>query len=195
MVDLSRLQPLIVPADYVGLAGWDLPYRSLPNPAFVLTWVDFGEAMTYLTREEFEALEAASPQWPQQALDNARQTQWFHRQHMPAEAGGVDWIAFLNDEDAISSSKVLLQWELARIFPEGYLVGIPDRACGLVVSAQCTGEALAHVREMMKNLHAGATTPMSPHLYPSADFALPSAWVAPAPEDPASAAILGLFGK
>jgi hypothetical protein len=195
MVDLNHLQPLVVPAEYVGLAGWDLPHVLLPNPAFVLTWVEFGEGLAYLTREEFEWLNATTPQWPQRALDNVRQTQWFHRQHKEAEAGGVDWIAFVNDEDTSSSSKILLQWELKAIFPEGYLVGIPDRACGVVVSARCSGEALTQVRDLMVQMYATATTPMSPHLYPSADFLIPDDWSTPIPDDPTSVAILSLFRK
>lgn len=135
------------------------------------------------------------PQWPQRALNNVRQTEWFHRQHKHGQAGGLDWIAFLNDDETSSSSKVLLQWELSRIFPEGYLVGIPDRACGLIVSAHCSGEALTQVRDLMAQMHATATTPMSPQLYPSSDFHLPDAWAVPMAEDPTPAAILALFGK
>jgi hypothetical protein len=195
MVDLNRLQPLIVPAEYVGLAGWDLPHAPLPNPAFVLTWVEFGEGLTYLTREEFDELEATAPQWSQRALDNVRQTEWFHRQHKQNEAGALEWIAFVNDEDTSSSSKIMLQWELNSIFPEGYFVGIPDRACGLVVSAQCSGKALAEVRDLVAQMHATATTPMSPHLYPSSDFRIPDDWAIPIDRDPTTAAILALFKK
>ncbi|RYU81827.1 hypothetical protein [Hymenobacter persicinus] len=195
MVDLNRLQPLIVPAAYVQLNGWDLPHSPLPNLAFVVTWVEFEEGLTYLTREEFEELEATAPGWPQRALDNVRQTQWFHRQHKHGQAGELDWIAFLNDDDTSSSSKVLLQWELSRIFPEGYLVGIPDRACALVVSAHCTGDALTQVRELMAQMYATATTPMSHELYPSSDFQVSDAWAAPIADDPTPGAILALFEK
>ena len=195
MVDLTRLQPLIVPAEYVGLASWDLPHARLPNPAFVVTWVDFGEGLTYVTREQVAALDAADPHWPRRALDNVRQPKWFDRQRKVSATGTLEWMAFVNDEDTSSSSKVLLQWELSRIFPEGYLVGIPDRACGLVVSAQCTEEALRQVRDLLAQMHATATTPMSPHLYPSSDFHVPDAWAVPVAEDPTPAAILALFGK
>ncbi|WP_046242293.1 hypothetical protein [Hymenobacter terrenus] len=195
MVDLRHLQPLIVPAEYVQLNNWDLPHLPLPNPAFLLTWVAFGEGLTYLTRDEYVELEAASAQWPQQALDNVRQTQWFHRQSKESETGALEWIAFVNDEDTCSSSKVLLQAELRRIFPEGYWIALPDRACGLVVSTQCTGEALTDVQNLVAHMHAAATTPMSPLLHPSADFQLPEQWAAPLAGDPTFAAILALFEK
>lgn len=195
MVNLRYVQPLIVPAEYVRLQNWDLPHLPLPNPAFLLTWVEFEEGLTYLTREEYLALEATSPQWQQQALDNVRQTKWFHHQSKTSEAGDLEWIAFVNDEDTSSSSKVLLQAELGRIFPQGYLIGIPDRACALVISTQCTGEAFAQVQDLIAQMHASAVTPMSPLLYPSADFQVPEAWAAPIPGDPTFAAILCLFDE
>ncbi|MDO7849856.1 hypothetical protein Q5H92_26080 [Hymenobacter sp. M29] len=193
MVDLRHLQPLIVPAEYVQLGNWDLPHLPLPNPAFLLTWVEFGEGLIYLTRDEYSELELASPQWQQHALDNVRQTQWFHQQSKESEAGELEWIAFVNDEDTCSSSKILLQVELKRIFPQGYLIGLPDRACALAVSTQCTEDALMQVQELIAQMHASATTPMSPLLHPSTDFQVPEAWAAPLTGDPTSAAILALF--
>jgi hypothetical protein len=193
MVDIKCLQPMIVPADYVQLNNWDLPHFPLPNPAFLLTWVEFEEGLTYLTRDEYSELELTSLQWQQQTVDNVRQTQWFHQQSKKSESGELEWIAFVNDEDTISSSKVLLQEELKRIFPQGYLIGIPDRACALVVSTQCTGDALTQVQELIAGMHDSATTPMSPLLHSSTDFQIPEAWAVPFANDHTSAAILDLF--
>jgi len=193
-MELSRLQPIIVPAEYYELSSWDLPHVALPNKEFILTWVDYAEAMLYLDRAAYDELEAAIPGWQQQTFDNVRQTEYFHRHHK-GEEHTPEWIAFLNDEDTISSSKVLLQYEINRIFPEGYRIAIPDRACGIIVSNLCSAETLREVQLMVENMYESATTPMSPQLYPSSDFQLPAAWVQPFQTDETSKAILHLFEK
>lgn len=196
MVELTRLQPLIVPAAYYEAGGWDLPHIALPNQEFILTWVeDRGDAITYLTRAAFDELNASTIDWQRQALDNVRQSHYFHRHYGGMTETQPDWLAFLNDEDVISSSKVLLQFELSRVFPKGYYIAIPDRACGIVVASHCSEESLSEVRQMIERMYAGATTPMSPKLYPAADFQLPTSWSDPAKDDSTSAAILALFDK
>ncbi|WP_324670569.1 hypothetical protein [Hymenobacter sp. GOD-10R] len=196
MVELTRFQPLIVPAAYYETGNWDLPHVLFPNREFILTWVeDDGKAIMYLDRDTFDNLNTSKVGWQQQALDNIRQSNYFHRHYKGATKTQPDWIAFLNDEDVISSSKVLLHFELSRIFPEGYYVAIPDRACGIIVSSQCSGEILVEVQQMIERLYNDATTPMSPNLYPAADFQLPTGWSEPLKGDSTSAAILSLFGS
>ena len=177
MLDIRNLHPLIVPRSYIEGTDWDLPHVSLPNQQFILTWVEYREAMVYLDRATYNELEASGREWQRQSFDNVRQAAPFCQHQKENESGKVEWIAFVNDEDTISSSKVLLQPELHLLFPEGYRVAIPDRACGLVISDHCVGEALAQVKQLVENMYAGATTPMVPDLYPAADFGLPTAWL------------------
>ncbi|NMS92077.1 hypothetical protein HGQ85_19560, partial [Clostridioides difficile] len=118
--------------------------------------------------------------WQQQALDNVRQSAYFHRYRKDnVVTGQPEWIAFLDDEDTISSSKVLLHYELERIFPSGYSVIIPDRACGIVVSNECSDETLAEVVQMVRNMYSSASTPMSQTFFSSSAFALPTEWTLP----------------
>jgi len=177
MVNPASLHPLIVPLEYIEDGSWDLPHLPLPNDEFIMCWVEYSEAMVYLDRAGYDELENSGLPWQQQALENVRQSAYFHqyRKDNPA-TGQPEWIAFLNDEDTISSSKVLLRFELERIFPAGYSVVIPDRACGIVVSNECSDETLGEVVQMVNGMYANATTPMSTTFFDSSSFAVPAPW-------------------
>ncbi|WP_400190940.1 hypothetical protein [Hymenobacter sp. B81] len=193
MIDVAHLHPLIVPREYIESGSWDLPHVALPNQAFILTWVSYGEVMVYLDRAEFDELESSGHPWQRQALENVRQTKYFQRYHQHDADGKLAWVAFVNDDDTISSSKVLLAHELSQLFPEGYHLAIPDRACGVVVSNACSDDALREVVRMIEQMHDGANTPMSPQLYPATDFQLPTKWTIPDPGADISAAIVDQF--
>jgi hypothetical protein len=193
MPEEVKLHPLLITKEYLETGVWDLPHVALPNDEFLLTWVNYDEAITYLSRDEYQDLETSKPNWQQDSFDNVRQTRYFHHYQQQNESGKLEWLAFLNDEDTISSSKVLLWFELSRLFPEGYHVAIPDRACGVVVSNTCSDDALQQVIQLIEQMYADASIPMSAKLYPSMDFQLPSNWAMPKADDSTSAAILNLF--
>ncbi|MBX0289677.1 hypothetical protein K3G63_04465 [Hymenobacter sp. HSC-4F20] len=193
MIKPEFLHPLIVPREYIENSTWDLPHLPLPNDEFILCWVEYSEAMVYLDRDGYNELNQSGLNWQQQALDNVRQSAYFHRYRKDnVVTGQPEWIAFLNDEDTISSSKVLLHYELERIFPSGYSVVIPDRACGIVVSNECSDETLAEVVQMVRNMYNGASVPMSQTFFSSSAFALPTEWTLPL-EKETTTLILQLF--
>ena len=85
----------------------------------------------------------------------------------------------MNEEDAVSSSKVLLHPELSKLFPEGYDVGIPNRVVGFVVSKTCPEEERNKVAEMVASMYEMHGSPMSTELFDSSDFLLPEQLRAP----------------
>src|SRR6266699_1550302 len=64
------------------------------------------------------------------------------------------------NDDGLGSSRLLLTDELARQFPEGYLVALPDRSCGLAISKRLGWNEHREVEAMVADMHKGATTPM-----------------------------------
>ncbi len=194
MASIDVLHPLIVPRDYTLHDEWDLPYWEFFNGSpFVVCWVEYGEAMLYLDRKGYNDLQQSGLAWQQLAVDHVRQSAYFnHYRHDNETTGEVEWIAFVNDEDTISSSKVLLQYEVEKIFRNGYEVAIPDRACGVVLSKTCRTETRHQVQQMVHSMYAKATVPMSPDLFDAAEFRLPADWVLPLHEEP-TGSILKLF--
>jgi hypothetical protein len=193
VINPESLHPLIVPREYIEGSAWDLPHLPLPNDEFILCWVEYGEAMVYLDRAGYNELEQSGVNWQQQAIENVRQSAFFHQYRKDdAVTGQPEWIAFLNDEDTISSSKILLHYELEKIFPTGYSVVIPDRACGIVVSNECSDETLDALVEMVGGMYTGASTPMSQAFFESSAFALPPDWTLPIDKE-TTGLILQLF--
>lgn len=181
-MELDYLFPLIVPGSYVSETSWDLPHHPLPNKNFILTWVSFqaDEAMVYLTREEYQTLEATHPSWQQVALDNLRHStaedeSLYTHVKLSDEERRIIFLAFMH-QDGIGSSRLLLAPEWNQAFPNGYYLALPDRSCGLLVPADITAAELAYVQEFVSTMYQGATTPMSDQLHPSTDFSVSPAW-------------------
>jgi hypothetical protein len=184
-MELDYLFPLIVPSSYVSETTWDLPHYQLPNKDFILTWVSFkaDEAVVYLTREEYQALEATQPGWQRVALDNLRHSttedeSFYTHIKVSDDERHIIFLAFMH-QDGIGSSRLLLAPEWSQAFPNGYYLALPDRSCGLLVPHWVTAAELADVQALVSNMHTGATIPMSDQLYPSMDFTLPAPWTEP----------------
>ena len=193
-MNLDYLYPLIVPRSYVTESVWDLPHHPFPHDDFILTWVlfDADDAMIYLTREDYEYMDAQYPCWQQTAMENMRHSlgeseNIYTQFKLSADSRNIISLAFMH-QDGIGSSRVLLADELRRAFPTGYALALPDRSCGLIVPQDVTAEELAGVRALVETMYEDATTPMSGALHTPADFALPAAWTQPA--DPAFSRVL-----
>ena len=184
-MELRNLYPLIVPADYVTGSGWDLPHHPLSNKSFILTWVQFEpeEAMTYLTRGEYQILQARHPGWQQQSIENLRhslaETENLYTHVKLSEDGQhILFLAFMH-EDGLGSSRLLLATEWTQAFPDGYSLALPDRSCGVLVPHSSTATEIEEVQQLVRSMYQGVTVPMSDQLYARADFALPTSWTTP----------------
>lgn len=186
----SLRYPLLVPSSYVSDTTWDLPHHPLPHKDFILTWVSFeaDEAMTYLTRAEYQSLEATQPGWQRVAVDNLRHSlaeseSLYTHAKVSEDARRVVFLAFMH-QDGIGSSRLLLTPEWSQAFPNGYYLALPDRSCGLLIPHGVPAAELADTQQLIESLYEGATVPMSDQLYTSADFALPATWTTPLATEP-----------
>lgn len=163
-MNFDRIRPLIVPAEYVS-AGVPAAYVALASPDLALTWVELAvrATMTYVTPARAAEWERTDAGWRVKGLDAMRRaddgTLWTHEKR--GERGELAWIGMMH-EDGLGSSRLLLEAELQRTFPEGYLVALPDRSCGMAISR--TKANLDEVSAMVKQMHEGATIPMIPDL-------------------------------
>lgn len=62
------------------------------------------------------------------------------------------------------------------MFPEGYLLALPDRSCGMVISKSMKLPELGEVKAMVARMYESATTPMSRRLYEPEELAVPAEW-------------------
>ena len=141
--------------------------------------------MTYITPEIFTELNDNHKGWQQKSFENLRhsiteQENFFTHQNQ-TDDGELKFLGFLH-EDGIGSSRILLNYELAKALPGGYHVALPDRSCGLVVPRYIGKNPLKEVKKLAKKMHKDATTPMSSELHPSENFSLPGDWLIPIDE-------------
>jgi hypothetical protein len=170
----EHVRPLIVPAEYVEV-GVPAVFDPLPAPDLVLTWVELPHAhtMVYVTPARAAEWNSAHPRWRQLAVEAMRRADrgrvWTHEKR--ADDGTLEWVAMMHD-DGLGSSRLLLEPELRRAFPDGYLVALPDRSCGMAISRHAA--RLADVRAMVAGMQAKATTPMIPDLREPAQLSSPT---------------------
>jgi hypothetical protein len=130
-MNLDNIQPMIVPRSY----GTKMPHIEVGNKNFVVCWVHCSaESLAYILEKEFNELNNFNPNWKRIATDNLRKGDYFQKYTETNSNGELIMLCFINDLDAISSSKILLSPELNRIFPEGYWVATPNRVVGYVIS-------------------------------------------------------------
>src|SRR5688572_10681217 len=175
---IENLFPLIVPSSYLD-TGWDLPNQKFPIAEFILTWVEFegSYSMTYLTEIEYRDINSSISNWQRRSFENLRNSgQYFHTHSKVRDnADHLIYLSFLN-EDGIGSSRILLNMELAKGFPNGYYLAFPDRSCGLAISKDITDEELKETQLLIGRMFKNATTPMTGEIYSSKDFALHTKW-------------------
>lgn len=131
------------------------------------------DSNSYILRAEYQQLEAYQKNWQSIAVENLRKTAHFNQYSGKDDQGKLLWLAFMNEEDAVSSSKVLLEPELSRLFPEGYQIGVPNRVVGFAVSKGCPTLEKKKVKEMVESMYGMHGLPMSKALFDSSDFLLP----------------------
>lgn len=162
--NFQHVRPLIVPAEYAEV-GVPASFDQLPAPDLLLSWVELpdAETMLYVTPARAAEWDGAEPAWRRIALGAMRAADdgrvWTHEKR--DESGALVWVAMMHD-DGLGSSRLLLSEELHRAFPDGYLIALPDRSCGMAI-ARAT-PALEDVRGLVADMYQGATTPMIPDL-------------------------------
>lgn len=187
-MNLSEIQPLIVPSSYLD-SGFDWPHEKLGTEDLIVCWVRLQpDALMYILRPEIEALDAFEKDWRRIGVDNLRHATYFHTHNQRNQDGKTQWIAFMNEEDALSSSKILLAPELSGIFPEGYKVSTPNRAVAFAISAECDPVHAMEVMDLTYQMFEKDGTPNSRKIYESAEIELPENLVSPL--DPALTAII-----
>ena len=139
--------------------------------------------MTYITEENFAELNQKNEGWQQQAFENLRHSitereNFFTHQVQTENNKEIKFLAFLHT-DGIGSSRILLDNELSKAFPDGYYVALPDRSCGLVTPKSLDNKHLEEVKKLVTDMCKDATIPMSPELHLTENFLLPKEWLMP----------------
>jgi tetratricopeptide (TPR) repeat protein len=171
-VDTSRLLPVFVPASLCSKV-WCGPYYRLRNLDFGLTWCVLldGGVISYVNHQQQAYWEAQGIDWQRLALCNLMER--------GKEKGAITVLNNPDGEvlaiqfrfsDGLGSSHLIRRALLAKQFPKGYRVALPDRNYGLAFSAELGSDDLAVMQKIVCRWHDKGPMRLAPGTYDPDDL-------------------------
>ena len=166
--EIADLFPVFVPASFFEPGNWPGPYESLGIPGLGLTWavLQSHQTMIYIDHLVQKHWEGEGIPWRERAVENVQRQSlpniWTHE--FPREDGSLFAVVMMHP-DGVGPSRLLLRESLERLFPEGYLVALPEMSCGVAVSKTATGAELAKMKGVVDNCFQNGTRPLVPGMH------------------------------
>jgi hypothetical protein len=165
---LSRLLPVFAPAAGIGTARCPGPYAVLEAHGILLTWAVLlpGDALQPLHSAIQQAWDAQGIDWKARALQNLRELS-----PPPLATGallrddGDTWLISLKYSDGLGASRLLLHDELARVFPAGYQVALPESNRAYAFARHLDREDMDTVQNLVRRSYSASARPLSPELF------------------------------
>jgi len=166
----DRILPVIVPRTYFQYGNWPGYYKLLRHPQLAITWAETNEpgSMVYVNIEDHKKLEASGQSVHELAMQNLRRAGTLTT-HEKIVDGEVIFRAMMH-KDGLGTSRLLLLPELAHLFPNGYVCGIPERSCGVVAPRNLPNDSYTQVLQMVNGCFEEGTTPMLSGMLESDQF-------------------------
>jgi hypothetical protein len=170
---ISQLLPVFVPAACVGDARCPGPYSRLEARSIVQTWALLlsGNAIQPITGATQQAWDAQGIDWQARALQNLRELS-----PAPLATGallrddGDTWLISLKYCDGLAASRLLLRDELARLFPSGYRVALPESNRAFAFARDLDGEDTDTVQNLVRKSYSTSACPLSPEIFDPEDL-------------------------
>jgi hypothetical protein len=172
-LDIDSLIPLFVPASFFTAGNWPGPYQCLRLQAIGLTWSVMlpNQTMRYVDDAVAQYWEGKRIDWKRLALHNLAKlsgetlgTHGFRR-----TSGEVYAIAMMQP-DGIGPSRLLLQHQLATLFPRGYRVALPEMSCAFVLAEGLDKNEMSQLQELIEKCHQNGTRPLADGIYSPEDL-------------------------
>ena len=156
-----------MPRALVEAGDWPGPQTPLRAEGLALVWglPDSKNSLVAIDAPRAALWDAEGTDWRARALANLRARTGPRIVTHGQEEGGRLIAGVLMHDGGLGASRVLLAAELARKFPQGYRVAVPDRDCGLIAPADLSPELIARVRDTAAELYRRATHPIADGLF------------------------------
>lgn len=163
-LDLRKVLPVFIPTSLVESAGWTGAFCNLPAPGLALTWAVLvaDDVIRYVSRQALCEWEAQGIDWRTQALRNLRAVS-----PEPLGTGalfredGATWLVSLMYPDGLGPSRLLLTKELARIFPIGYRVALPEQNRAFAFARDLDREDADTLEALLERSYLSSERPLS----------------------------------
>lgn len=167
-IPLSQLLPVFVPAASIGTAQCPGPYSLLEARSLVQTWAILlsGDAIRPLTCAIQQYWETQGIDWQARALRNLRELS-----PPPLGTGallrddGDTWLISLKYPDGLAASRLLLCGELARLFPSGYRVALPESNRAFAFVGDLDPEDIDTVQNLVRRSYSMSLQPLSQEIF------------------------------
>jgi hypothetical protein len=172
-LDTGKLLPVFLPARYFATGKWCGPFVSLRASEIGLTWAVLlpGGKMRYVNHAMEGHWETQGLDWRALALANlTRHTENQAGPRMLRRVNGeVFAVAFLY-EDGLGPSRLLFRGTLAKFFPHGCRVAIPERSCGFAFATNLTDAERSQVEGVINHCYQHGLRPFAPGSYSMDDL-------------------------
>jgi hypothetical protein len=166
-IAIEDVVPVFVPAMLAQGGKWLGPIIPMQASGLAVTWACFQPAQTmlYVNYQTANYWEAQGVDWQVQSMENLlRMTEELSSHSFLREDGSYYGLVMMH-EDGIGPSRLLLNGWLEEVFPEGYLVSIPERSVGVVLSCQAIAEERERVEELVKDCFEKGSQPFIGHFF------------------------------
>ncbi len=164
---IERLWPLIAPFGMLSAPSWIGPLEPLPLPR-ALTWAvrEPGDCITYLTHEGAALFEARGIDWKARALENLRRgSEALPYSGYKLGPDGRPFMVSLLHPDGFGPSRLLLPGLFEKVFPEGYLVAVPERTCAVLYRRDLAPDEQAVIERIIDGCFREGTDPITPERF------------------------------
>ena len=165
---LDDVVPVFVPAGFFESGKWLGPYVQLRAAQLAVTWAILRprNTMLYVSQRTADLWESKGIAWREQSMENlVRLSENNLASHNFNRPDGTAFALVMMHDDGIGPSRLLLNGQLADIFPEGYRIAIPERSVGIVLRQGSTQEEQVKIEEVVSKCFNDGTAPVSPTLF------------------------------
>jgi hypothetical protein len=172
-LDTTRIAPVFVPAAFFAAGNWCGPHARLRAPEIGLTWAVLlpDQTMRYVDFGMKEHWDALGLDWKALALQNlAEHSGDTLGTHALRRSNGEVYGVGLMHPDGIGPSRLLLRDQLARLFPGGYQVALPEMSCAFAFSVELERNEMATVQQLVADCFQKGTRPLAPGIHAPEDL-------------------------
>lgn len=169
--------PLFVPANFLTDGNWPGPNRLLALPGLGLTWAVErpNQTMVYVNFATAQYWEEKGIDWQKQAMENLAKrtgealcTAHFPREDRPDESFAL---VFMHS-DGYGPSRLLFSERIKEMFPQGYLVALPEMSCGIALAQDATTTEREKIVRVVQECFQNGTRPLVPDIHDPALLSL-----------------------
>lgn len=173
-LDLLTVLPVFLPRSIIESPSWTGPFATLRVAGVAMAWAvaESGRFPRYITPDKQQQWDSSGVDWRTQALLNlhsisgdALGTGALYRD------SGEPWLISLMYPDGLGPSRLLLTDHLARTFPRGYRVALPEQNRAYAFTTELDREDVDTVENLVHRSYQSAEQPLSPGIFDPGDLA------------------------